>query len=397
MQTSGGVSKAIFTLKVCSGDIVDNPTAEAMRALLLSPERHLQGAWLLNLKSELEKRNSAKVEVDIVAIEHWGQSHFDALEQSPWNVAVNRVSDASEPAVAKMALVIMRQLELRGVPVINPSSAYSLLMSKSGHHAVLRLAGVEMPESTFVNGLGLTANSSQALSLLTQAADKFPLLYKPCAAAYAKGVVTMNDKAELEAFASQVQSFVNSPSALQVGPLGNDHTGFLQKFCAPDLGQYFRVFVLDGKFQCAIKVVPRDESGPGAAGAAGAVTSTCACSADKTASSPLRFFAYTPTEEEAAEAVRILSQVAQADCGSVEFLLIEGKRLYFDVNLLSHLPVRDESSDTFPGFEDPEGLWSNRNFYAELAMLCLSRGRSRQSQPAHPPAQRQTAGTCVVS
>ena len=362
-----------------------------MRALLLSPERHLQGAWLLHLKAELEKRNSAKVEVDIVAIEHWSQSHFDTLEQSPWNVAVNRVSDASEPAIAKMALVIMRQLELRGVPIINPSSAYSLLMSKSGQYAVLQLAGVEMPESTFVNGLGRTANSSQALSGLTQPQDKFPLLYKPCAAAYAKGVVTMKDEAELEAFASQVQSFANSPS-FEVSPLGNDYTGFLQKFCAPDLGQYFRVFVLDGKFQCAIKVVPRDESGPGAT-----VTSTCACSANKTSSSPLRFFAYTPTEEEATEAVRILSEVAQADCGSVEFLRIEGRRLYFDVNLLSHLPVRDESSDTFPGFEDPEGLWSNRNFYAELAMVCLSRGRSRQDHPAHPPVQRQTAGTCVVS
>ena len=345
-----------------------------MRALLLTPERHLKGAWLLTLQAQLERLQPEKVDVDIVCIEHWGQKNFEMLEDSHWNIAVNRVSDASEPPIAKMALVIMRQLELRGVPVINPSAAYSLLMSKSGHHAVLRLAGVATPDSAFVNGLGLKeADYSQALSLLSNSfgeslEDKFPLLYKPCAAAYAKGVVTMQNAEDLQDFARQVQSSVTS-SCQTVGPLGNDFTGFLQKFCAPDQGQYFRVFVLNGAFQCAIKVVPRDESGPGTA----SVTSTCACSANKTSSSPLRFFAYQPTQEEADEAVRILSAVAGADCGSVEFLYLEGRRLYFDVNLLSHLPVLDESEGHFPGFEDPGGIWSDRNFYAELAALCLKR------------------------
>ena len=352
-----------------------------MRALLLSPERHLQGAWLLNLKSEIERHPSIRVAVDIVAIEHWGQTHFDMLEQSQWNVAVNRVSDASEPAVAKMAMVIMRQLELHRVPVINPCSAYSLLMSKSGHHAVLGLAGVATPDSAFVNGLGLKdqkdesdSTTSTALSKLSQSCsglqEKFPLLYKPCAAAYAKGVVTIQNADDLEAFAKQVQSSVKSPSEYEVSPLGNDFTGYLQKFCAPDKGQYFRVFVLDGAIQCAIKVVPR-ESDLGT----GSATSTCACSANKTASSPLRFLAYSPTNEEADEAVRILAKVAGADCGSVEFLYLDGQRLYFDVNLLSHLPVRAGASDgsLFPGFEDADGIWSDRNFYAELASVCLNK------------------------
>ena len=352
-----------------------------MRALLLTPERHLNGAWLTSLKAELERLPNAKVDVDVVAIEQWGQNQFEMLEKSSWGLAVNRVSDASEPPIAKMALVIMRQLELHGVPILNPSSAYSLLMSKSGHHAVLRLAGVATPESFFVNGLALRdgAVEKQPISLLTQSfaepvQDKLPLLYKPCAAAYARGVVTMRHMDDVETFASQIQSWLSSPSQFPVSPLGNDHTGFLQQFCTPDQGQYFRVFVLDGAFQCAIKVVPRDESGPDTA----SVTSTCACSANKTASSPLRFFAHAPSEKEASEAVRILSEVAGADCGSVEFLYFEGERLYFDVNLLSHLPVRGSSEDgpQFPGFEDPDGIWSNRNFYAELAAACLKRMRS---------------------
>mmetsp|Transcript_46978 Transcript_46978/g.87841 ORF Transcript_46978/g.87841 Transcript_46978/m.87841 type:complete len:351 (+) Transcript_46978:115-1167(+) len=349
----------------------------AMRVLLLTPERHKQGAWLLNLEAELLK-SQPSLSVDIISIEQWGQQHFEMVATSSWQLAVNRVSDASEPAVAKLALVIMRQLELYGTPLVNPSSAYSLLMSKSGHHSVLRAAGVAHPESAFVNGLGLSTGADVLARLSKSFSEpvdcKLPLLYKPCAAAYAKGVVTMNNLEDLRSFAGQIEASASESVTTTRGPLGNDCTGFLQKYCPPDRGEYFRVFVLDGICQCAIKVVPRNETSMGYA----SVTSTCACSASKTVESPLRFLAYSPTEEEASEAVKILAKVARADCGSVEFLYHEGKRLYFDVNLLSHLPVRASDADGphFPGFEDPAGLWSGRNFYSELAAFCLGRLRS---------------------
>jgi len=317
--------------------------------------------------------------VDIVSIETWVDEEFAKLAAKYWVLAVNRCSDALDPPLAKLTLVILRQFELCGIPVVNGSQAYSLLFSKAGHHAAVKLAGLQTPKSVFLNGLNKTFDA-EAVALPPDM--KFPLLYKPCAAAYAQGVVSLTNFSDLE-------DFLKKPE------LGNDGSGFLQELKNPDAGEYFRVFVLNGKMQCAIRVVPRvvrqsetstevpasqDDNNTSSTTTGGTststITSTCACSANKSGTSPLRFLAYEPTEEESEEAIRILAATAGADCGSVEFMRCKGERFYFDVNLLSHLPVRGDGSSAesrFVGFEDPDGIWTDRNFYAEMADLCRSR------------------------
>jgi len=119
----------------------------------------------------------------------------------------------------------------------------------------------------------------------------------------------------------------------------DDSMALLQTYTRPRDKKLYRVWFLRGKVQCAIEREIQDEERE----------FTNACSGSCSRQEPPRAWKIPLNVKDEIEN-RLLPLLPDAHCGSVEFLYSEkdSERLYFDLNLLSTLPIH---------IRDTDGIW----------------------------------------
>ena len=341
---------------------------------------------------------------------------------------VNRVSDAADPILLKRCIAILTVAKyILHQPVFNGPTAYSVCSNKWCHHVLFTMAQLNSPSTAIIDvpclkttAPGSTTESIRDLSQQLLPNDPLPHLIKPNAGGFGNGIVKIEDN--------------DSISTKIIVPSVNDDTLLLQAYHHTsnntDDGTHtvilYRVWFLLGKVQCAVqrtitttpnalhkdsKYSSNDEftSGCSASHSTGGGTceyphrtkSTLGSSTDTAAlftASPSFSSSSTTTttttqpwtvpDEVRVEIEDRLLPLLQDDghAGSVEFLLHidrqsnEHQRYYFDLNLLSTLPIMDDPNDingtASAGSED--AVWDiSYNPWSELAHGIISVMRQR--------------------
>mmetsp|Transcript_108224 Transcript_108224/g.345049 ORF Transcript_108224/g.345049 Transcript_108224/m.345049 type:complete len:294 (-) Transcript_108224:56-937(-) len=284
----------------------------SLPVILLTRDEHAEGKWLTDLAAALRLRSA---EVAVRAL-----SGFRGTERG---LLVNRVSDSAPAADVKRCLAALRGAELRGLPVLNGAQCYGVGTSKLLHYELFGSAGLQTPAYACV------AASDDLPAVARRRQLRFPLLLKPNAAGFGKGILKLETEEELA----------------QAAVVGGDGLALLQEYRAPDQGFTYRVWFLGARVQCAVRVT--------------APPSFNACVLNVTHEP-------WPCPPDVAAAVEGLAAAAGADCGSVELLYADGQPQYFDFNLLSTLPAAGEG-----------GL----AHYLELADHILAKPAGREGAP----------------
>jgi len=339
------------------------------RLLLLTLKRHRDGAWVTRLVDRLLKTRT--VQVDVVDVEdflHGQQQPTISEVLQGYDGVVNRVSDAATPVLFKLTVGILKAAQqLRRIPVWNGPSSYALCANKWCQHVLLQEAGLASPEPTralflggnidddgagcenddnerFRNAIRATAESASA------ATCRNSCLVKPNSGGFGAGIVRVD--------CADDDGAVALPASLSLRSYA-DRIALIQPYVPTDA--FHRVWFLNGRVQCAVVRRRRNKREKGS-NDDGEFTSGCAAAAGGSAACRRRSAGisnnsistdqvpddtdnYTfenwevPSEVEE-EVLRIARLLEDAHAGSVEFLIDDNhQRLYFDVNLLSTLPL----------------------------------------------------------
>jgi RimK-like ATP-grasp domain len=306
-----------------------------MALLLLTLDRHKNGIWVTRLVEELRQINDG-IQVQIAAIETFVHEAVMVGKDVTWLVGyrgiINRVSDAADPINVKKCLAILNVARFMNIPIFNGPDAYSLCCNKWCHHVLLARAGLQSP-STAVLDTSTHAKSSESLlessqRLLPNA--RLPLLLKPNSGGFGDGIVRID----------------HGDQHLTVPPT-NDGTILLQEYVSPAHNAIYRVWFLLGKVQCAIRRTISSDTNEFTSGCAAGGTGVCrrnapvAVTKQEAASSMEAWNVPEEIRLEIEEQLLPSLGAIDAHAGSVEFLVHEstGQRLYFDLNLLSTLPI----------------------------------------------------------
>jgi hypothetical protein len=399
------------------------PSNNLVALLVLTLEKHREGVWITRLVEELHSLTESKVRdgreiqvqvQDVERILHCqpppSEGNFGALfikndvgtdpVLCQYDGIINRVSDAADPTLVKRTLALLQTAVLLGIPVFNGPTSYSLAVNKWCHHVLFRKAGLATPPTvvwtpmahpkegllTFEDATKLVRHPSRDLQSLsaeavpgirtTPAAESY--LIKPNAGGFGAGIVKLD---------GDTQNY-NDRSTVPPAPAGEDPTRLVQAYLAPQDGCIYRVWFLCGRIQCAAsrKVGQDEENGAVESmesefttGCVG-ITATCIrpSTLDNVKSdtrlplvhvSPLPPFKPWEVPLEIQDEIEtLLTFVPDAHAGSVEFLIFNDLRHYFDFNMLSTLPIvaSDETNDDSEN-ADTNGWPRGFNPWKELA------------------------------
>ena len=363
-----------------------NDDSDTHRLVLLTLDKHKDGIWIRRLVERLREvtnpstaaaASACTIIVEVRAIEQW--------LSKPWKVSssnigsngdddddddifhdvigiVNRVSDAAPPVLFKLCCAVLHSAStIRQIPVWNGPTSYGLCANKWCHHMIFEQAGLSSPYPTTFQ---FCSNNSDQASSLKIDKDLFPfgsnILVKPNAGGFGNGIERIRIRSDIKMNPSIATSSFD------------DGVVLLQRYIPPNNDRIYRVWFLNGKVQCAVEriVIEDDDDDHDSA----QFTSGCAsglCSLPSRRSKDLS----SPTEihEDKSDGSRIPSNSMRAwkipfdvqqeielkllpllqdcHCGSVEFMYRQdtsinndhhestNKRLYFDLNMLSTLPV----------------------------------------------------------
>lgn len=272
--------------------------------------------WFERLFAELDRRGLPYRRV--LATEHV----LDPGRPAENEIVFNRMSASAYTrdhgdAIA-YSLDVLTDLELRGVPVVNGSRAYSFEISKARQLSLLASLGLAFPATRVIHRADQAARAASAL--------RFPIVFKPNIGGRGAGVVRFDDP--------QVLADVAASGALDLGP---DGVALLQEYIPKRDGKITRVEVLDGRYLYAIDVTTSAETFdlcpadicrvPVAVGDVCLTTPAPTVSAMKT----------DPPADAIADA-ELIMRAAGIDIGGVEFLVDDrdGRRLFYDINALSN-------------------------------------------------------------
>jgi len=319
---------------------------------------------------------------------------------------VNRVSDAAEPFEVKACLAILQLAkQLYQIPIVNGPDAYSLCVNKWCHHVLFQKANLSSPTTILLKSHGQKKLSSMTkvhrfkdaiLDLHRQCCLEennktddpvessvsssssndflFDFLVKPNAGGFGVGIsrhqavignnANANTNTNTNGTARTVISYDNNDMIVEP----TDGVLLLQKYLQPQDGIFYRVWFLQRRVQCGVQRVSSGSDknefrlGCAAQGACSIrkskqqqeqtnddsdVISATATSSNSVSSTTS--VAWTVTDDVRFEIENQLLPTLPNDahCGSVEFLYDPtiGKRQYFDLNLLSTLPLDEEEEE----------------------------------------------------
>jgi formate-dependent phosphoribosylglycinamide formyltransferase (GAR transformylase) len=271
---------------------------------------HEHPKWNDPLFAELDRRGLDWVSVDAF------DSRFDPTAIGDWAVLVNRMSPSAWTRGNATAMFqtadFLRDVEARGIPVINGSESFAYEMSKAKQLDLLRQEQIRHPEGRAVMNSG---------EIVAAACDlTFPVLVKPNIGGSGAGIT---EHETLNALADAVASGM-------LDDLGPDGTAIVQEK-VPAMGDSIvRIEILGGEFLYAIRLqlqpgsfnlCPADYCDP----ATGGTESTNLVES------------YVPPDDLIAHAVRIIESIG-ADLGGVEYLVstLDGEAYFYDINSLSN-------------------------------------------------------------
>ncbi len=341
--------------------------------IILTLERHKDGIWIRRLVDELHEildvstgdvskakdcPSSMALTIEVRSLEQWMGQGWSVSNPSLFSdVAgiINRVSDAAPPSLFKACLAILMASHSLGIPTINGPTSFIMCGNKWCQHVLFQQAGLQSPltkafyntidhPATTVNG-DSENDSMELLSIAND--DNHGVLVKPNAGGFGAGITKV----------------LSQPESL---PFFEDGISLLQQYVPPNDHKLYRIWFLNGRVQCAVErtiLHPEDEFTGACAG------STCST---RTPSS-MEAYAVPEIVQQEIE-THLLPLLPDAQCGSVEYLISDsGERLYFDLNLLSTLPVR---------VSDPKRVWSNNyNPWKELAQEILATIQQKWAMP----------------
>lgn len=316
--------------------------------LLLTLETHRNFIWVTKLVEELVRIADVE-EVRIVAMEDFlHESRLDWLLTDCRGI-INRVSDAADATTVKRCLAILTSARLFGIPVFNGPLAYSMCSNKWCHHSVFLRAGLASPSTAVVMKNRLSPKERMATISQRLLRDPLPHLIKPNSGGFGAGIVKI----------------LEDPDA-DDPVLPADDTLILQSYVPPLDGKIYRVWFLLGRVVCAVErwsTVGSDEFTTGCAGSA-------LCTRGAIHMTPPKISAWPVPVDICEEIERMLGYLCDdAHAGSVEFLVnAAGQRLYFDLNLLSTLPLDVTNADKIWG--DDYNPWRE---LAEAVVMVLKR------------------------
>ena len=331
--------------------------------VILTLERHQDGIWIRRLVEELDnllspprshndmKTTVQPTKVEVRSLEGWMQQGVWVSRSGIFSAVagiVNRVSDAAPPALFKACVALLTAARSLNIPVVNGPTSYSLCANKWCQHVLFQQAGLKSPPTkAYYNTLEHPANTEADRATTSEAIlggenIGSSVLVKPNSGGFGAGI-------------SKLESVPDD--AL---PMFDDGITLLQLYSPPKNGKLYRVWFLDGRIQCAVQRTVREQDQESE------FTGACAGSNCSIRSPSLEAF-IIPDEVRKEVEEHLLPLVPDAFCGSVEYLssAVNGERLYFDLNLLSTLPLR---------VSDPNGVWEDDyNPWKELATAILAR------------------------
>lgn len=330
--------------------------------VILTLERHQDGIWIRRLVEELNTILSCSsvghpsTTVEVRSLEIWMGQGFEVASAtffSDITGIVNRVSDAAPPALFKACVAILTVAQSLGIPVVNGPNSYSLCANKWCQHVLFQQAGLKSPPTkafynTAEHPVSLDVDEDDTrdwlgVAVVGQDDSSFSVLVKPNSGGFGAGITKLD-------------------ALPQHPPIFDDGITLVQHYVPPKNHKLYRVWFLNGKIQCAVERTVQDEASEFTGACAGGTT----CSIRPPA---LEAFV-VPNEVRAEIESQLLPLLPDALCGSVEYLCSltssgDDVRLYFDLNLLSTLPIK---------VSDPNNAWPHDyNPWSELAQ-CILKG-----------------------
>jgi hypothetical protein len=253
---------------------------------------------------------------------------------------VNRVSDAASPPLFKACCAILGVAQVMNIPIVNGPTAYALCGNKWCHHILFHQAGLASP-TTFAFWNDPDSSNQNAPGMQHDTTPKgiddgTPLLIKPNAGGFGAGIRR-----------------VTAPLQDDL-PVFEDSMALLQIYHPPKDKKLYRIWFLRGKVQCGVERSVQDEESE----------FTNACSGSCSLQKPPKAWC-VPLEVRLEIENQLLPLLIDAHCGSVEFLYYSGNdRLYFDLNMLSTLPIKVSDADAVwekgydPWIELATGVWA---------------------------------------
>jgi hypothetical protein len=287
--------------------------------ILLTSEEHKDGVWITRLLHAL----SPQVETtSVVTLESLLQNFDPSAPLFPpsCSLIVNRVSDAAPPHLQKACVAVLQvAVSLQNMQVWNGPVSYGLCTNKWCHHVLFSKAGLSCPFTRAVLEPMATTLQVAIQNVGDSTSSDDALLLKPNAGGFGAGV----QRIEGASLNQDVEEHASSYS---------DHMALIQEYVESDL--QYRVWFLRGKVQCGIvKTREQDDF-------------ASACVANTCTRQPTARAIAIPDDVRNELEQGLLPLLPDAHAGSVEFLHDKaGRRLYFDLNLLSTLPLVERVQD----------------------------------------------------
>lgn len=305
-------------------------TKERATVVVLALEQHKNDVWITRLVETFPEN----VEVSVITLESLLENLNPATPSFPFaaSLLVNRVSDAALPHLQKACMGILQlAVSVYDIPVWNGPASYSLCCNKWCHHVLFARAGLNSPSTRAL--LNATKESlKQAVCQVKgeEESESSSVLLKPNAGGFGAGVKRIDSSN----VSLQQQSLVDETVSNYA-----DKVTLVQDYVNANI--IYRVWFLCGKVQCGIERINEQ----------GDYEFTSACMGNtctrQLATKAITIRAYSvphDVQEELEE--RLLPLLPDGHSGSVEFLYNEkGNRLYFDLNLLSTLPLVEQVQD----------------------------------------------------
>jgi len=318
---------------------------------------------------------------------------------------VNRVSDAASPALFKACCAVLATAEhTLKIPVWNGSIAYSLCGNKWRQHLLFRQAKLLAPTTMVYYVPDMRSINIDTQMFRQNVSGRIEVLVKPNAGGFGAGILKISLPLLLPSSSSSDATHPSSATKMtkiSIPSSFEDNMALVQQYEMPRDGKIYRVWFLNGRVQCAVerKVTgeegtEEDEFTSGCAGgnscqfsgSAHQKNTILSTSNNNQTAAPSKILPWeVPAEVRQEIEDQLLPLLADAHCGSVEFLYASStlpkttstvsscistyidnedtmeksknkssnestirprehlRRLYFDLNLLSTLPVIDKT------------------------------------------------------
>ncbi len=279
---------------------------------------HEHPEWQKPLFAALERRGVSYAPYDLK------RNAFDPARLPPAKLYFNQASPSAyvraNTRAVPLCLALLRSLEIGGARVLNGSQAFALELSKSAQAALLLRLGIDHPRTLAFNDPALA---------LEHWDSGWPALLKPEQGGSGARMFLLNSPQEFLRLVRERPDLWLPENLL-----------LLQEYCPVDPARgIVRMEFMGGELLYAMRVVshgafnlcPSETCNP-ADGGAGHCEITPSAPVK-----PVEFYPYPDIPADAVETGKRLVAAGSLDVAGIEYLEMDGRRIFYDVNANSNL------------------------------------------------------------